>query len=315
MDVTYIPKAEATGRVTILPESTAFRIEVDAKGRARRVLFFDRDGREQAMEAGVVVVAGNAVETPRLLLLSASGRFPHGLANSSGLVGKNFMEHLAVFADGLLPRRVDPWRGTPTGGMIQDFYETSRSNDFARGWSIIVSSHSHWPVAVATRLSGWGVEHRRRVERTFGHSVCVASIGEQLPSLENCVSLDPIKRDAFGLPVPLLVSEPRDNDRAMIRAISASLRSLLEAAGATSISGNEYGPGLSSHYLGTCRMGASPATSVVDAWCRSHDVPNLFIADGSVFVTGGAANPALTISALAMRTAHGVVRAFKEGRL
>jgi len=314
MDVTYIPKAEATGRVDIRSESTAFRIVIGADGKARRVLYFDRHGHEQAVDAKAVVLAGNAVETPRLLLLSSSGRCPDGLANSSGLVGKNFTEHLAVFAQGIFPQRLDPWRGTPTGGMIQDYYATNRANDFARGWTIIVSSYSHWPLAVASRVPGWGAEHRRRLQDVFGHSVCLASIGEQLPSPSNQVALDPTKKDSLGLPVPHLINEPRENDRAMIKAITASLKTILEAAGARMILGNEHVPGMSSHYIGTCRMGSDPNNSVVDSWGRTHDVPNLFIADGSVFVTGGAVNPALTISALATRTAEGIVRTFKERR-
>lgn len=312
MDVTYIPKAEATGRVDIRSESTAFRIVIGADGTARRVLYFDRDGHEQAVDARAVVLAGNAVETPRLLLLSSSSRCPGGLANSSGLVGKNFTEHLAVFAQGIFPQRLDPWRGTPTGGMIQDYYATNRANDFARGWTIIVSSHSHWPLAVASRVPGWGAEHKSRLQDVFGHSVCLASIGEQLPSPSNQVALDPTKKDSLGLPVPHLVNDPRENDRAMIKAITVSLKTILEAAGATTIAGNEQAPGMSSHYIGTCRMGSNPNNSVVDPWGRTHDVPNLFIADGSVFVTGGAVNPALTISALATRTAEGIVRTFKE---
>jgi choline dehydrogenase-like flavoprotein len=136
----------------------------------------------------------------------------------------------------------------------------------------------------------------------------LASIGEQLPSLSNQVALDPTKKDSLGLPVPYLVNEPRANDRAMIKAISSSLKAILEAAGATTILGNEQAPGMSSHYIGTCRMGLDPNNSVVDPWGCTHDVPNLFIADGSVFVTGGAVNPALTISALATRTAEGIVR-------
>jgi choline dehydrogenase-like flavoprotein len=315
MDVTYMPKAEATGRLDLRTESMAFRIEVGADGKARRVLYFDREGREHAVEARAVVVAGNAVETSRLLLLSASGAFPNGLANSSGLVGKNFMEHLAVFARGVLPDHSDPWRGTPTGGMIQDDYETNKANGYARGWTTIVTSNSPWPLAAANRIPGWGADHRNRLKDSFAYSVCVASVGEQLPDINNQVALDPTRTDSFGLPVPLLINVPRENDRAMVAAITARLRNILEATGATTITSNELQQGMSSHYLGTCRMGSSPGSSVVNAVGRTHDVPNLFIADGSVFVTGGGVNPALTISALATRTAEGIVRAFSERQL
>jgi choline dehydrogenase-like flavoprotein len=315
IDVTYVPKAEATRQVEFRTECIASRITVDATGRAHSVVYFDKSGAEHEIFARAIVVAGNAVETPRLLLLSASNRFPDGLANSSGLVGKYFTEHLGVFAYGLFEERIDPWRGIPSGGFIQDYYATSSKNNFARGWSIVVTNSSHWPLAVASRVPGWGAEHKARVKKIFGHFTGLASIGEQLPDVRNQVSLDPIVRDNFGLPVPRLVNDARDNDRAMIKAITASLRELLEAAGAVEIWGNDYVPGMSSHYSGTCRMGTDPSSSVVNRWGCTHDVNNLFIADGSVFVTSAAANPALTISALATRTAEAILSEFRRGEL
>jgi len=168
---------------------------------------------------------------------------------------------------------------------------------------------------MATRVPGWGAAHKAEVKKLFGHCLGIASIGEQLPDLGNQVTLDPLVKDSFGLPVPRIVNDPRENDQAMIRAIRARLDELLDAAGATETLENAHSPGMSSHYLGTCRMGSDPATSVVDPWCRAHDVPNLFIGDGSVFVTGAAVNPALTISALASRTADGIVEALARHNL
>lgn len=312
MDVTYVRKAEATRRVDIRTNCMAREVEIDRSGKARGVVYFDPAGHEQRIAARAVVLACNAVETARLLLMSQSNHWPQGLANSSGLVGRNFMEHLAVFTFGRFDQRVDSWRGTPTGGMLQDYYETESKRGFARGWTTLVTANSHWPFAVARRLGGWGEEHKQSMLQRFGYSACIATIGEQLPDLRNHVALDPVKRDVYGLPVPLLENLPRANDQAMIHAMQRTLKELLESAGAVEIWGNEYGPGMSSHYLGTCRMGHDPRRSVVDKWCRSHDVPNLFIADGSVLVTVGAVNPALTISALAVRTAEGIVAAFKR---
>ena len=282
-------------------------------GRARSVIYFDPEGHEREIFARVIVVAGNAVETSRLLLLSTSRLFPDGLANSSGLVGKRFTEHLSVFAHGVFSERLDPWRGVPTGGIIQDFYATNAHNGFARGWMISVENDSQWPLATARSIPGWGPEHKARVMELFGHVVGLATDGEQLPDERNQVRLDPIVKDAYGLPVPLLINNHAKNDVAMIDAMSLKLKEILEAAGATEVNVGPCIPGGSSHYLGTCRMGDNPTTSVVNPWCRTHDVPNLFIGDGSVFVTVGAANPALTISALATRTADGIVAAFKRG--
>jgi choline dehydrogenase-like flavoprotein len=313
MDVTYVRAAEATGRVDIRTESMARRIETDRRGRASEVIYIDQDGRDHSVTGRVIVVAGNAVETPRLLLMSTSSQFPDGLANSSGVVGRYFMEHLAVFAFGLFDHRVDPWRGTPSGGIIQDRYETDRSRAFARGWTTLVTANSHWPYSVASRLPGWGQQHKDRVQRLFGHYICLATTGEQLPDERNRVILDPIQKDAYGLPAPCLINLPRDNDVAMIAAISASLPELLEASGASDIWGNGHYPGMSSHYMGTCRMGTDPNSSVVDSWGRAHDVPNLYIADSSLFVTAGAANPALTVSALALRTSEAIIAALRRG--
>ena len=315
IDVTYVPKAQATARVEIRPECMAHEITIGADGNAQSVVYFDAAGREQEIRARAIVVAGNAVETPRLLLMSTSSRFPDGLANSSGLVGKYFTEHLAVFTYGLFSERLDPWRGIPSGGLIQDYYATDACNNFARGWSIVVTNSSHWPLSVAQRVPGWGAEHKARTKKLFAHFTGLVSIGEQLPDVRNQVTLDPIIKDNFGLPVPHLVNRTHENDQAMIKAISVRLKELLEAAGAKEIWGNEHEPGMSAHYLGTCRMGTNPSTSVVDPWCRTHDVPNLFVGDGSVFVTCGAVNPALTISALATRTAEGIVAAFRRGEL
>jgi choline dehydrogenase-like flavoprotein len=291
----------------------ARKITVGPDGRARSVIYFDSQGHEAEISARVIVVAGNAVETPRLLLLSESRLFPDGLANSSGLVGKYFAEHLTVFAYGISAERLDPWRGVPTGGIIHDFYATKAGNGFARGWSISVENEPQWPLATAQRIPGWGAEHKSRVKEMFGHILGLATDGEQLPDERNLVRLDPSIKDNYGIPVPQIINENGENDLAMIKAISSRLKEILEAAGAREVTVEKFIAGRSSHYLGTCRMGKDPKTSVVDPWCRTHDVPNLFIGDGSVFVTVGAVNPALTISSLATRTAEGIVAAFKRG--
>ncbi len=312
IDVTYLPKAEATGRVEIRCGCMAREVTVSADGKARGVVYFDAKGSEQEIRARVIVLACNAVETPRLLLLSQSRLFPQGLANSSGLVGKYFSEHLAVYTKALFSDRVDPWRGIPTGGMVQDFYETSPKNDFARGFSILLSSGRQWPLSVARSVGGWGEAHKKRMKESFGHIAALASVGEQLPDVGNEVRLDPLVKDSYGLPVPLLHSRLTENDRAMIRKIEICQMEIMQAAGARETLEQSYDAGSSSHYMGTCRMGKDPRSSVVDAWGRAHDVANLFIADSSVLPTVGAVNPALTISALATRTAEAIIAAFER---
>jgi choline dehydrogenase-like flavoprotein len=313
IDVTYIPKAERTKNVEVRAECMAREITVDKNGNARSVIYFKQDGTEHEIFARAIVIAGNAVETARLLLLSKSKLFPDGLANSSGLVGKRFMEHLSVFAFGIFPERLDPWRGVPTGGIIQDFYETNRKNTFVRGCTISVENDNQWPLATAKSIPGWGAAHKARMKEIFGHRVGLASDGEQLPDERNQVQLDPKVRDNHGLPVPRLKMAFFQNEAQLIDSIKAHLREILQAAGAAEINVEPVVPGYSSHYLGTCTMGADRKSSVVDAWCRTHDVPNLYVGDGSVFVTGGAVNPALTISAIAARTADGIISSFRRG--
>lgn len=312
IDVTYIPKAERTKNVQIRSECMARKIAIGPDGRARSVVYSGSDGQEREAFARVVVVAGNAVETPRLLLLSKSKLFPGGLANSSGLVGKRLMEHLSVFAYGIFEERLDPWRGVPTGGIIQDFYATNPKNSFVRGCTISVENESQWPLATANSVPGWGASHKARMKEIFGHRVGLASDGEQLPDERNQVTLDPEVKDNHGLPVPRIENVCFQNETAMVRFISRTLKEILEAAGARETRVEDSTPGYSSHYLGTCRMGVDPKTSVVDPWCRTHDVPNLFVGDSSVFVTGAAVNPALTVSALAARTADGIIASFQR---
>jgi choline dehydrogenase-like flavoprotein len=315
IDVTYIAKAEATGLCEIRTECMAREISVDSLGKARGVVYFDASGKEQEILSRAVVVAGNAVETPRLLLMSTSSKFPNGLANSSGLVGKYFSEHLSIFTYGVFPERLDGWRGIPSGGIIQDFYATDKGNNYLRGATVIVETGWQWPYSLARRVGGWGAEHKDRMRQLFGHLAGLAIVGEQLPNQRNQVTLDPTVKDSYGLPVPCITYQLQENDRAMLVTMRAHLKEILEAAGTIEILEEQHRFGNSSHYMGTCRMGTDPKDSVVNSWCRTHDVPNLFIGDGSVFVTVGAVNPALTISAVATRTAEGIILAFESGEL
>ncbi len=316
MDVTYVPKAEATGRVEIRPECMAREIAVGPDGKAKSVIYFDALGVEHEVAARAIVLAGNAVESPRLLLVSSSSRFPNGLANSSGTVGKYFMEHLSTAVTGRFREPLEPWMGPPGGGYMQDFYATNARSGFARGWQIMINQDWSWPQAVAMNNRGWGAAHRGRIRDLVGHSFELSACGEQLPDERNMVALSLDLKDHRGIPAPHITSEHRENDRKMIAAFTQSLVDLFRAAGAEEIFDPEdHKPGTSAHYMGGCRMGKDPRTSVVNAWGRAHDVPNLYVADGSVFVTGAGVNPTLTIAALATRTAEGMVAAFKRGEL
>lgn len=313
-DVTYVRKAERTGRVEIRTSCMAREIALDSNGRAKSVVYFDQNRTEHSVEARAVVLAANAIETPRLLLLSTSSRYPSGLANSSGLVGKYLLDHLDA---GTLVYREEPlegWKGVPVSAMLQDFYETNKRNPFVRGWLLEVSTGGSWPIALARRIGGWGSTHKAAMKRRFGHELSIFAQGEQIPDIRNQVLLDPTMTDHFGLPVPKILSEARGNDFPMLKAMSQSIRELLTAMGVKEVLSEwSHQPGASTHYMGSCRMGTDPRNSVVDRWGRAHDVPNLFIADGSTFVTGGAAHPTLTLMALAARTSDYIIERFKTG--
>lgn len=311
IDVTYISKAEATGRVTVRTQCVAAEIRVDAGGKARSVVYFDEDGLEHEQEARVVVVSAGSIQSPRLLLNSSSSTFPNGLANSSGAVGKYFMQHLGVFSNALFTERIDSFRGFFGGATSQDFARTDPSHAFARGWRNDLHSGIQGPVKMAQKKRLWGKPLKDYMRRNYGHVAGVLASGEQLPDARNRVALDSAVTDKYGKPVPRITFEWRDNDKAMQVAMEKNVKEFYDAAGAMKILSLGISPGGSPHNLGTCRMGNDPKTSVLNSFCQSHDVSNLFVVDGSCFVTGGTANPSLTIHALAVRASDYIV---EQGR-
>ena len=315
IDVTYIPKAEATGKVEIRPESVAAWIRVDKKGKARSVIYFDKSGVEHEQEADVIVVSAGTIQSPRLLLNSKSATFPDGLANSSGVVGKYFMQHISPFSVALYPDRIDSYRGFFGGAISLDFSRTSPTNSFARGWSLEPYSGFKGPVSMALETPGWGSFHKEYMRSFYGHAAGVVAVGEQLPDERNRIELDPEVKDDYGMPVPRITFAPRKNERLMLPVMERKLRDIHEAAGAIEIIKLDFSPGGGGHNMGTCRMGNNPQSSVVNSFCQTHDVRNLFVIDGSCFVTGGTANPSLTIKALAARAADYIVQEGEKGSL
>ncbi len=310
-DVTYVKKAEATGNAEIRPLSIATQIRVDDRGRAKSVVYVDQDGVEHEQEARVIVVSAGSIQSPRLLLNSTSNAFPDGLGNSSGVVGKYFMQHLSLFSEALFPDRIDSYRGFNGGATSQDFAKTQANQSFARGWQTDLHNGIIGPVQMAKQAHLWGKPLKDYMRRNFGHVAGLLTIGEQLPDERNRVALDPEVKDEYGMPVPRITFELRENDQSMLVAMERKLKEIYDAAGAVKILKMGIRPGGGAHNMGTCRMGNDPTTSVLNSFCQSHDVSNLFVVDGSCFVTGGTANPALTIHAIAARASAYIVA---EGR-
>jgi choline dehydrogenase-like flavoprotein len=292
-------------------------------GRATGAIYIGADGREHHATASVVVLAANGVGTPRLLLNSATARFPEGLANSSGLVGRRLMMHPYVSIRGVFTDAVETWTG-PWGNKIysMEFYETDQSRGFVRGakWGaqptagplFALSGYDYAEVGGADELdvpqgSPWGQDIHDYVRSRVGHTLSWDIIIDDLPDTENRVTLSPHLRDADGIPAPKISYKNSANTEAMIAFHVARAKEAMDAAGAVETEVYRI-RACGWHLLGTARMGADRNTSVVNEYGRAHDVENLFIVDGSTFVTSTGVNPTATIAALALRTAEHLVQ-------
>lgn len=303
-DITYWPQAIRAG-VELRTRCRVREITLAENGMADGVIYYDEDGNECHQKAEVVVMACNGVGTPRILLNSKSSKFPDGLANSSGLLGKNLMFHPVSFSQGVFEERLDSHKG-PQGCCIlsKEFYETDLSRGFVRGYNMqITRGTGPFNTAIqgfATGQIPWGPDHHKAFQRQFDHVASVGVLCEDLPELHNTVTLDPEIVDSTGIPAAKINYTLSENSKKMLKHGVDRAEQVLEAAGAIDISSTELVQSAGWHLLGTARMGADPNTSVVNPWGRSHDVKNLFIVDGSIFVTAGGLNPTSTIQALAL---------------
>ena len=309
VDVTFIAQALATGRCRVLPECQVIRLEAGASDRVTEAVYVDPEGVRQSIRARAFVVACGAVLTPRLLLASAGPRAPHGLGNKSGQVGRNFMETIAWTASGLHPDPLGSHRGVPADAICWDFNAPDAIPGVVGGCRLSIGAGQAdllGPIAYATRVvGGFGRAHKARMRQVFGHALTVVGIAECLPNERAYVDLDPEETDEIGMPLARIHSWLEDGEIKRIAFMREQTRAILEASGAGEIV-EEYGTFdhfASTHVFGTCRMGRSPADSVVDPSGRSHRWRNLYLADASVFPSsGGGEAPSLTIEALAIRT-------------
>ena len=302
---TEIPAAERTGNLELRPESHVSRIEHDAAGKATGVVYFDKDGKEQRQKARIVCVAGNSIETPRLLLLSASTKFPDGLANSSGQVGRNYMRHMTGSVYAAFKQPVHMYRGTTMAGIIRDEARHDTKRGFAGGYELETLSLGIPFMAAFLNPGGWGSDFAWWMDH-YTNLAGMWLVGEDMPRADNRVTLNKSVKDKYGNYAPNVHFDDHDNDVAMRNHAFTQGEKVYQAAGA--IRTFRTPPYPSTHNLGTCRMGASASDSVCNAFGQTHDVPNLFISDGSQFTTGGAENPTLTIVTLAIRQADQIAK-------
>ena len=320
--VSVIPTAAKTGRCEIRPGCYVRKIETDDNGRVTGATYFDENRREVSQRAKAVFVCANGVETPKLLLLSKSKRFPDGLANSSGLVGKYLMWDNGAEALGLFEHPLNEYKGIQVTRLIHDYYAADPKRGFYGGAGID-ARFDYYAAGFALHalppdVPTWGSEFKQTFETYFTRSMTLLSHSTSLAMEKSTVTLDPDTKDDWGLPAVRITYDLHPDDTATIKWALDRQVEILQAAGAKKTWITPWGltdvmP--SRHLMGTCRMGSDPRRSVVNSWSRAHDVPNLFIVDGSNFVTSGRQQPTATIQALAYRAAEFAANAAKRGEL
>lgn len=304
-----LPKAEKTGNMDLRPQSHVTRIEHNDAGKVTGVVYFDQDGKEQRQKARVVAVAGNSIETPRLLLLSASSLYSNGLANSSDQVGRNYMRHMTGSVYAQFKNPVHMYKGTTMAGIIRDEAVHDTRRGFAGGYELETLSLGIPFMAAFLNPGGWGADFASYMDN-YTHLAGMWLVGEDMPRATNRVTLNTAFKDKWGSAVPNVHFDDHANDIAMREHAFTQGERVYQAAGA--IKTFRTPPYPSTHNLGTCRMGASAKDSVCNAYGQTHDIANLFISDGSQFTTGGAENPTLTIVTLAIRQAEYIARQMTE---
>ena len=309
---TDIPEGEATGNLEVRERAHVARILHDEAGKVTGVEYFDRDGNLQFQRARIVAVAGNSFESPRLLLNSASSMFPDGLANSSGQVGRNYMRHVTGSVYGIFDKPVRMWRGTTMAGIVQDEARHDPSRGFVGGYELETLGLGLPFMAAFLDPGAWGREFTTALD-SYENMAGMWIVGEDMPRETNRVTLNTDVKDQWGLPVANVHFDDHPNDIAMRNHAYARGQAIYDAVGATRTLPTPPYP--STHNLGTNRMSERPEDGVVNRWGQTHDIPNLFVSDGSQFTTGAAENPTLTIVALAIRQADHIAREMSAGNI
>jgi choline dehydrogenase-like flavoprotein len=317
-----IRAAEKTGHCEIRPNSYVHKIELDANGRATGAVYFDKDRNVQRQKAKAVILAANGAETPRLLLLSANKQFPNGLANSSGLVGKNLMLNSGGVATAVFDEPLNDYKGYNVSRVLHDFYELDPAKVGFVGGGGLDARFDSTPIGFA--LGGglppgsprWGQAYKDLLAHNYTRTLEIFCHGTSLPVEDNSFSLDDTVKDAWGLPALRMTYKDHPDDLKLCAWLNDRAEELLDAAGAVKqwpypVQESTFAV----HLLGTCRMGHDPKTSVINADHRTHDVKNLFLCDGSSLVTSGRGQPTLTIEALAYRASDRITQLVHRGDL
>jgi choline dehydrogenase-like flavoprotein len=321
-----LPAAARTRKFTLVSDAIVSNLLMDDRGRAEGVHYIDRVTREhREAYARVIVVAAGALESTRILLNSQSSLYPQGVGNSEGILGRYLMDHFTVeraggFIRSLRSSKREP-TGRPCGFLIPKYINAGdnrhRNPKFLRGYRFD-GDGSQELYGHAFLMPELGDAWRKRVQEEIPYYFAVEAQGECLPRWENYVTLDPDKKDAWGIPVLHIEASYGENEKAMASAMREDLAAILDEMKLSerTLPGTELSIfGKNVHECGTARMGNDPKKSVVDRNCRVHDSRNVFVSDGAVFVTQGCYEPTLTIMAISARTGEHIAQAFRRGEL
>ncbi len=326
--VALLPQAIATGHCEVRTPAMVFEVVVDAKGRATGVRYFDGKGQTVEQKATLVIVSATAIESARLLLNSTSKDFPNGLANRNGLVGKHLHFSTLAKGHGVFDKKGLPPELQSNGGThflqrsVQDYYFAKERPGFNKGGTICFMLPPRGPIFAAEHLSTrdgtiWGDALKKAMQRYFHETreIEFEVFGEFLPHKGAFVSVDPNVQDKFGIPVSSMQIFHRIEDVEMSKYMAKRGCEILDAAGASST--ETVTTGGTTHILqhGTCRFGDDPKTSVLNRWCQSHDVRNLYVVDGSFMPTSSGVATTMTIMANSFRVADYLVKQHKAGAI
>lgn len=317
-----IPDAIASGNCEIRAECAVYEIGTNDDGRADEVFYIDPEGNQRSQKAKSVIVSANGAETPRLLLNSANAVNPDGLANSSGFVGRNLMYNTHANVSSVFEEQLNDYKGVQVSRMVHHFYESDPARGYYGGGGIDARPFVAAAPLLYSLMGGrpggqsWGTEFKANLEHDFTRTMYMFVGATSLAQDRNNVTIDPTHKDKWGRPSLRITYRDHDDDRAIAHFLQDRAAEICDAAGATDVwkLPVEYQTG-GPHLLGTCRMGDDPATSVVDKYHRSHDVPNLFICDGSSMVTSGRGQPTMTIMAMAFRASEHIIAAAKNSQI
>ena len=317
-----IPDAIASGNCEVRAECAVYEISTNAEGRADEVLYIDPEGKQRSQKTKAVIVSANGAETPRLLLNSASAQHPDGLANSSGFVGRNLMYNSHANVQSVFDEPLNDYKGAQVSRMVHHFYESDPNRGFYGGGGIDARPFAAAVPLLYSLMGGrpggpsWGADFKADLEHDFTRTMFLFCGATSLAQDRNNVTIDPTHKDRWGRPSLRITYRDHDDDREIARFLGDRAAEIAEAAGASNVWKHpvEYQTG-GPHLLGTCRMGDDPTTSVVDRNHRSHDVPNLFVCDGSSMVTSGRGQPTMTIMALAFRASEHIIAAARNNEI